>query len=69
MIQAAERGTDTYECTHTNIASHGGEELRALGHYTPASEWPDQHKEAWSDHRGPVTRQRRKPREADGGVE
>ena len=51
-----ERGADTYECTHTNIASHGAGAVsghRDTGLYTPASPRPDQNTGAWPDHRGP----------------
>ena len=42
VIQAAERGTDTYECTHTNIASHGGEGAEGTGtlHTSLRVAWP-----------------------------
>ena len=44
VIQAAERGTDTYECTHTNIASHGGEGAEGTGtlHTSLRVAWPAQ---------------------------
>ena len=68
VIQAAERGWHIWVHTHEHCESRRGSWGHwDTGHYTPASV-PDQRREAWSDHRGPVTRPRRKPREADGGA-
>ena len=68
VIQAAERGWHIWVHTHEHCESRRGSWGHwDTGHYTPASV-PDQRREAWSDHRGPVTRPRRKPGEADGGA-
>ena len=62
-----ERGPDTYECTHTNIASHGGRS--GTGAQDSTHQHSDQNTGGLARPSGPVTRRaRRKPGEADGGA-
>ena len=58
----------THMSAHTRTLRVTERELRPLGHRTLHTSLSDQRREAWSDHRGPVTRPRRKPGEADGGA-